>query len=379
MIFSLKHFDTELLRFSATMDTALPEIGLLWADARYQHLLPLDLEVTPDGISTWIKARNIPRNRAFMQEFLSKQGLHPNRPLDIILVSKGLCLTDCYWIVPETDTDTFLESNLFDNHFSEILSQIAFTGFGSKVRTSLGSSPEFGTNGMLPKCWRRFDDKIFLWKSGTSGFSNTGFEPYSEFFASQIAKELGLHSISYDLQKWKGQLCSTCELFTTKDVSFMPIGNLVPRGGLSGVFDFYERLGKEFTQSLQDMLVFDAIICNEDRHFGNFGVLVDNATNRIIAPAPLFDHGTSLWNFAGQSDLANRTSFREYAEERLPFEGRNFYQNAKENLRPEMRSRLISLLKLQLVQHDTYKIPDVRFSLMTEQLHLCIKNILENS
>ena len=46
--------------------------------------------------------------------------------------------------------------------------------------------------------------------------------------------------------------------------------------------------------ALEDMLVFDAIICNTDRHYGNFGVLVDNKTNAIAAPAPLFDHGNSL-------------------------------------------------------------------------------------
>ena len=25
-----------------------------------------------------------------------------------------------------------------------------------------------------------------------------------------------------------------------------------------------------------DMLIFDAVICNEDRHFGNFGLLINN-------------------------------------------------------------------------------------------------------
>jgi hypothetical protein len=51
------------------------------------------------------------------------------------------------------------------------------------------------------------------------------------------------------------------------------------------------------------MFVFDAIICNTDRHFGNFGVLVDNKTNKIVAPAPLFDHGNSLFNYAAGDDL----------------------------------------------------------------------------
>ena len=58
-----------------------------------------------------------------------------------------------------------------------------------------------------------------------------------------------------------------------------------------------------YKKALHDMLVFDAIICNTDRHFGNFGFLVDNKTNMIIAPAPRFDHSNSLFNFAGRDDL----------------------------------------------------------------------------
>ena len=51
------------------------------------------------------------------------------------------------------------------------------------------------------------------------------------------------------------------------------------------------------------MLIFDAVIYNEDRHFGNFGVLRDNHGGAIIATAPLFDHGLSLFNYAMPDDL----------------------------------------------------------------------------
>jgi len=64
---------------------------------------------------------------------------------------------------------------------SEILALIAFAGYGST------SCPGFATNGMLPKGWRRVDGKIKLYKGGTSGASNTGFEPYSEYYSAQIA------------------------------------------------------------------------------------------------------------------------------------------------------------------------------------------------
>mgnify|MGYP007037131244 CR=1 FL=1 len=66
-----------------------------------------------------------------------------------------------------------VSSNITFSLFN-ILALIAFTGYGSSIRTSLASCPEFTTNGMLPKCWRRDSGKILLFKGGTSGAYNTG-------------------------------------------------------------------------------------------------------------------------------------------------------------------------------------------------------------
>lgn len=68
-------------------------------------------------------------------------------------------------------------------------------------------------------------------------------------------------------------------------------------------------LGKQ----LHSMLVFDALVYNEDRHFGNFGLLRDNHSGKIIAPAPLFDHGQSLLPFAGKDDLEDLEHLKDYA------------------------------------------------------------------
>lgn len=64
-------------------------------------LLPLDLLPTEAGLESWIRHRNIPKNRAFVDSFLAKSGLSTNRPLGIISFSKGLSLNDSYWITEE--------------------------------------------------------------------------------------------------------------------------------------------------------------------------------------------------------------------------------------------------------------------------------------
>ena len=155
------------------------------------------------------------------------------------------------------------------------------------------------------KCWRRKDKKILLYKGGTKGASNTGNEPYSEYYAFQVTQALGINAIEYGLSKWEGELCSTCELFTSKEYAFLSVGRVVTSGGMKAVKEYYARLGEKFIDALNDMLVFDALIMNTDRHFGNFGFIVDNKTNQIVAPAPLFDHGNSLLNYAANDDLKN--------------------------------------------------------------------------
>lgn len=375
MIYELKHFDDIVLKFSAVDDSNEPNIEILWTNDD-KTLLPLDLELTNEGLYKWLKHRSIPSNRAFVRTFLSKCGLNLNRPLNIIKVSKGLSLNDCYWIVEEGFEGAFEEYNLYDNRLSRVLANIAFTGYGSSIRSSFASSPEFTTNGMLPKCWRRIEGKIYLFKGGTSGASNVGMEPYSEYYAYQIAKEMNINSIPYNLSKWKGELCSYCELFTSKEYSFVPVGRIVKTGGIKAVREFYESLGDKYIKAFNDMIVLDALICNTDRHYGNFGFLVDNKSNRIVAPAPLFDHGNSLFNYIGKDDLESYEKFSQYADTLLPQVYDDFLVEAKSVLTREHRDNLRKLLKFKFKKHSRYNLPNKRLKYIERKIQERAKLLL---
>lgn len=273
MTYILKQFDTPLVKFSTTEDSSTPETEILWVNEDKRSFLPLDLDLTPEGMSSWLRHRIIPKNRTYAQVILAKCGLNANRPMSIINACLGLSLNDSYWVVKDGFDGSFARNNLYEWKFSNNLSQIALTGEGSPSKLPLPPSPEFTTNGMLPKCWRRVDGKITLYKGGTSGASNTGFEPYSEFYAAQIAEIMGINAISYGLSRWKDTLCSTCELFTSKERSFIPVGRIVKRGGFKAVEEYYSRLDTKYQRAFGDMLLFDAVICNTDRHLGNFGFL----------------------------------------------------------------------------------------------------------
>ena len=377
MVYILKNKDMDVLKFEVVSNLRDPEVNIIWVNPDQKALLPLDLKENNESLARWLKNRTIPRNRAFVNAFLAKCGLSINRPMDIISVSKGLSLNDCFWVVPEDFDGTFEENNLYDNPFNTILSYIAFTGTGSSARTSLHSSPEFTTNGMLPKCWRRLKGKVMLFKGGTTGAANTGNEPYSEFYAAQIAKQMGLNHVPYTLGKWKGIICSVCELFTSKEYSYIPVGRFVTSGGFEAVIEFYRNLGDRFYNEFVDMVVFDAVVCNTDRHYGNFGFLVDNETNQIAAPAPLFDHGNALFNLAGMACWMDEKELEEYIAALQPAVYDDFIGTAKELMGERQREQLRHLLTFQINPHHTYNLPARRRKLIEKQIQKRARQLLD--
>ena len=113
------------------------------------------------------------------------------------------------------------------------------------VGEAFSTSPELTTNGMLRKAWRFVeDDGIYLYKGGTEGAANTGNEPYSEYYACQIADKMGIGCVQYDLENWKGILASKCRLFTDIDTSFVPIGRILRKTTLKACLDYYKTFGR---------------------------------------------------------------------------------------------------------------------------------------
>ncbi len=365
-IYDLRLYDETLLTFS------LEEKGLeglqasvLQVETDRQTLFPLDLELTNDGIIKWLARRVIPKNRQFVDEILKTLGLSANNTKGIIDVCMGLSLNDSYWVVPTGFDGKYSDYNLYENRFSEALSLVAYTGVCGS-HEAFSTSPELTTNGMLRKAWRFVKgDGIYLYKGGSEGASNAGNEPYSEFYACQIADRMGLECVQYDLENWKGILASKCKLFTNIDTSFVPIGRILHKATLKTCLDYYQGLGNDFYEQLCSMLMFDALIYNEDRHFGNFGLLRDNHTGEIIAPAPIFDNGLSLFNFATPDDFRN---LDEYAKTRSNPYRVSYEEICKEVMGPKQKAQLRRMVDFEFTRHPSLNLPEERLVAIEKQL-----------
>ena len=364
--YELRLYDTPMLSFELASDIAVGYSAKINKIGEQRSLLPLDLELTDEGILKWLEKRVIPKNRTFVEEILRAFGLVLGDTKGIIDICKGLSLNDSYWVVPEGFEGKFADYNLYENRFSEILSLVAYTGV-TQSDAAFSTSPEFTTNGMLPKAWRYIENEgIYLYKGGTSGFANTGKEPYSEYYAGQVAEKMNLNAVHYDLENWKGILASKCKLFTDINTAYIPIGRIVKTGGLGAVIKYYDELGGEFSASIRDMLVFDALTYNEDRHFGNFGLLRDNHTGEIIASAPIFDNGISLFSYAMPGDYAN---LDEYAKTRAPvYSGTTFEGICQSFMTSRQTEQLRKILNFTFVRHPKINLPEEHLSAIEKHL-----------
>lgn len=371
----LRLYDTDLLSFSLSeqgIEGLKAQIHSI--DEEERALFPLDLELTDGGLVKWLQRRVIPKNRAYVAEILKTYGLSVNDTKGIIDVCKGLSLNDSYWVVPQGFTGTFAQYNLYENRFSEILSLVAYTGIGQSD-AAFTTSPELTTNGMLPKAWRFIEGEgIYLYKGGTFGAANTGNEPYSEFYASQVAQAMGLDAVAYELENWKGILASRCKLFTDINTAYIPIGRIVREGGLKACLEYYRQLGPEAYEQIKSMLVFDAMIYNEDRHFGNFGVLRDNHTGKVTGAAPVFDNGMSLFNFAMPEDFQDLDS---YAKTRGTAYGVSFESVCQEVMGPIQARQLRKLIGFTFHRHPRLNWPEYRLEAIERHLQKRVRQLLE--
>ena len=369
-MYYLKIFDKTLLSFEMNNELGL-EIRNITIIEENRKIYPINLQedVNPENLMSFIKSRIIPKNRAYVHQILEAMNLSLNDTKGIIDISKGLSLTDSYWIVQD-ESLKFSDYNLFDNDFSEVLSLIAFTGYSSKIK-DLITSPEFTTNGALPKGWRRIDGKVYLYKGSTESwnFSNTGFEPYSEFYSSQLLETMGIEHIKYDLQKWKNMLCSTCELFTSKEKSYVQAGDIVKNGGINAVYEYAKSKG--FEKKFADMILFDSLISNVDRHFGNFGFIRDNESGEIIDFAPIFDNGEGLLSKATPDVFEDNKKFEEYINSdstMISYYGTSYKNLVETFCGKEQIEKLKKLLTFNFTKHPSFNLSDNRLRALSHMI-----------
>ena len=327
-----------------------------------------------DGIEDWIDKRNYAKHKKHLRQWLKAWNL--NNITGFIDITRGLSLNDSLWICRADASLTWEQVNLYQNNFSDVTAQTAFAkGLHGLVLSS--TSPEFTSEGSFEKCWiRENDGDIYLYKKGTSGSDSAGFEPYSEFYASQFAAVLCENYVCYDLDdfKYTGNIVSRCKMFTTEDEGFIPIYKYLDSRKsyrIKEIETFLEPYG--FADSFRDMIVLDSIIMNTDRHLGNFGFIVDNTTFRVKRFAPVFDHNMTLLARSANDNLeATLASVRDMGHKM----GADFIAAGKAMLTSKTRQLLYKLRDIHIKPHSLYNLQSTRINFLDKAIHEQIGQIL---
>lgn len=373
----LKLYDTDLLYFSAGIN----RFGEIYADildvnedVRRAFPLPIALDASSEALIEWMRGRTIPTNRQFVAEILAQAGLTVGDTLGIIDVCKGLSVNDAYWIDRVDGDKDWAEVNLYANELDETLALVAYTGYTASQHKKLGLSSEWTTSGQFPKAWRRLNDGLFLYKGGAEGFANVGMEPYSEYLAGQLANAMGIPAAQYDLDKWKGKLASVCPLLNDADTALVSFYDATGQSQFPVNLAITEQMGNPAFDAMRTMIVFDALIYNEDRHAGNYGFLRNNHTGDIIGMSPLYDHNLALFARDMKRDFAGWASNERG---RMPRTGLlSFDQQASMVMGENQHEQLRHLIGFQFKNHPQYPMDEERLDALNNWIGGRVRDLL---
>lgn len=286
-------------------------------------------------INDWIDGRQIAKHRVSIEKLMRELGLTTRH--DFIGMARCLSLTDTFWMKRADEELNWEDVSLYRNPFDDVIARIAFDGTGMYGRAASPTSPEFATSGSFAKCWIRENGQISLLKRGSTGYANAGFEPYSEALAAQLLSAAHIDHVPYSIVRFHGKLASKCPLFTSEDIGFVSAHRFFDKPfGVRAMLDFCQQHDSE--ERFREMIVMDAVMANVDRHAGNYGFLVDNATGRVLHMAPLFDH-----NMACLPMMMEMDDFDTYVSMIGPKIGTDFAAIARELITPAIRTKLLTL------------------------------------
>ena len=389
MSYTLKFFETPLVEFEMMPADDGFHVKVLFCKWAKADMLPLGMKVQhgsteslEKALAQWLQERVQHSERVNMDAVCAQLGLNENDIEGAIVVSRCLSLHDAYWVVPTDCQATLAEMNLYTNELSEDIAHIALTGEGEVAdglaEESYVLTPEFTTAGPRPKCWKREGDDIYLYKAGSTDGDASGQEPYAEYYAADLAKQLGYEAVDYDLKMVDGKLCSVCKVFTNEKIAYVGADQLIAEPGLEAAIRYFYGQAQvtgydDILDNFANMLIFDALTCNTNRHLGNFGIMLDSHANQPIATAPMFGNGHALFPAATEEDFEDIAG---YAAQLKPALYDDFIATAVRSMGPRQIEKLAGAVDFTFTRHPEFNWPEWRLIALEEFIHERARQLL---
>ena len=191
------------------------------------------------------------------------------------------------------------ESNDFDarinnvigfHSLSNALVDIALRGHQMAVTNAHLLANDLSTGGCYPKAWVRKDDGFYLYKDGGQDAVER------EVLASKICRCFDCHQVLYEQEMFENELVSISKIMTSQRYSLVTYA----------AYDVYctnhdwntlDKILELDAHGYYMMNILDYLVGNTDRHWENWGLLVDNETNKPVRLHDLMDFNRAFQQY----------------------------------------------------------------------------------
>lgn len=254
----------------------------------------------------WCASRVLTLDRTYAKEILNSIGMSQavtdRERAKIALSYRCASLTDVFWVKKNAEKIKFAEVNLYDNHLNNLFMDIALRGKQYTVQNE-SLARDLSTNGCFPKAWKREGNGFLLLKDGGENAI------YRELLASQVCRCFHVSQVLYEPDFFDGEIVSVSENITSKEFSIASMESLEIYS------QNYDRDTKKYILALDKhnyymMNIIDYLVGNTDRHWGNWGVLVKNSTNKPVGLHKLMDFNQAFHSYDTLDGANCQTCFR---------------------------------------------------------------------
>lgn len=266
----------------------------------------------------WCATRVLTLDRQYAKEILNslglKQAMNDRDRAKIALTYRCLSLTDVYWVRIKGEKVQFAEVNLYENHLDNTFIDISLKGRQYTANNET-LARDLSTNGVFPKAWRRTDHGFQLLKDG-------GDEAVArEILASRISRCFDVDQVLYEIGYFSDMPVSVSNILTSVEYSIAPMSSL-ELFLINKNRDIKKFVLKLDAKNYHMMNIIDYLVGNTDRHWGNWGVLVDNKSNRPVKLHPLMDFNQAFMRYEDAEGANCQTCFgRKLTQKEAAIEG----------------------------------------------------------
>ena len=270
----------------------------------------------------WCSSRVLTLDRRFAKEILNsigaKQAVTDRDRAAIAISYHGLSLTDVYWIKFNRENVSFADLSLFRHSLSGAFADVSLNGRSLTVQNAELLKPndaagDIGTQGVAPKAWIRENGTFYLLKNGDER------DVKAELLASKIARCFRAKSVVYEPSTFEGKPVSRSRIITSEDASLVSM-EAVDVYCVNHELDRDAFVLEKDAYAYHMMNLIDYLVGNTDRHWGNWGFLVDNDTNRLEKLYPLMDFNKSFLAYDTHDGARCQTCSRKLSQREAAIE-----------------------------------------------------------